>query len=205
MFEWYGTPAFDRWGKYLLDLGLIEEEEVGDLEVLDKWWQEGLDLSARFYQNGGPRGKRVTPREALRALAETGGAGAGSRGRSAGFTGRRTQTSRDVDLTNPETAKAIVNDVLADALGRAATDDELEAFRSALNAHERANPRVTTTTTDFEDGQAVSSSSTSQGGVDGAGRQQIALDKAMSMPEYGAYQAAATYFPVLAQAIQSPV
>lgn len=203
--EWFGTEDFNKWGDYLLGLGLVDENDSRNFEALDNAWKEAAALSARMWS----RGKQVSPWQAARILA--GGGGAGGSGGSGSprygtadpFTGSRVSrsTSRNVDLSDPMTAKAIVNDVLSNALGRAATPEELEAFRSTLNAAERENPSITesTTTSNFDDGVEVSSStsSTTSGGITAAGRQQVLQDEAMAKPEYGAYQAAATYFNAL--------
>lgn len=209
--EWYGTPAFDRWGQHLLNLGLIDPGDETSFEILDEAWRDAVELASRF-----PPSKRITPFEAARLMAKTGGAAARSGGRSgsrygtareAAFTGARTVTSRqqNVDLTDPKTAKAIANDALSQYLGRAATDEEITAFTASINAAERANPTVTdtTTTANYVDGEQTSQSSTSttSGGLTGAARNQIVADEAMQKPEYGAYQAASTYWNVLAQSL----
>lgn len=193
VFEWYGTQSFDDWGDYLVDLGLIDEEDKRDIRVLDEWWEKALDLSATFFE----RGKRINPRDALRAIAGVGADGKPGSGRSKGFTGTKTRTDRQVDLTDPTTARALVNEVLSQHLGRAATDEEIEAFRGTLNAFERANPTLSTTTAQYADGDVVSTNTTTSGGVTQAARQQLLADEAMELPEYGAYQAAATYFNAL--------
>lgn len=208
VYDWYGTDEFARWGDRLVDLGLVDKEDSRDIDVLDKWWQTALETSARFYRNG--EGKKITPWKALEALAsldEDGKAlrGGGGRGGQALFSGTKTHRSRSIDLTDPMTARALVNRTLAQALGRDAGDEELEAFKAALNAYERKNPLLTTTNTTYKEGEAVSSSSTSTGGVTDAGRQELLLQEAMEAPEYGAYQAASTYINALYQAIQSPV
>jgi hypothetical protein len=217
--EWYGTPAFDRWGQHLLKLGLIDPGDETSFEILDEAWRDAVALASRF-----PPSKRITPFEAARLMAKTGGAAArsgGGRGggggsrygtaREAAFTGARTVTSRqqNVDLTDPKTARAIANDALSQYLGRAATDEEITAFTASINAAERANPTVTdtTTTANYVEGEQTSqsSSSTTSGGVTAAARNQIVADAAMQKPEYGAYQAASTYWNALLQSIGAPV
>lgn len=200
IYQWQGTAELQRWEDKLVSLGLITEDDRGDFGMLSDWWDETIDYSIRFTQAG----KKLTPWQVIELLAST-GARSGRSGRSEAFTGRRTSTSTSIDLTDPNTAKAIVSDVLADRLGRTANDDEVRAFTSALNAQERANPTVTNTTSDYNEGVVTSQSSTTSGGISGAGKQQIAADRAMTMPEYGAYQAAGTYFNALLASVASPV
>lgn len=80
-------------------------------------------------------------------------------------------------------------------MGRAPTDAELSNLTAALQTAQRSNPTVTSYNAD-------GTSTTTAGGLDA---QQYLSDQAMQMPEYGAYQAAAFYYPLLPQAIQSPV
>lgn len=205
IYQVQGTKEYDRWGDKLVELGLIDEGDNRNFAVLDDWWQQVIDYTAKFTAVG----KRLTPWQVVELMAATGASGSGGSGGSGGgdgaFTGRRTATSTSVDLTDPATAKALVNRTLSQILGRNANDDEVAAFRSAINSAEQASPTVTNTTTEYADGVATSQSSTTSGGLTDAGRQQMVMDDAMQKPEYGAYQAASTYFNAMTQAIQSPV
>lgn len=198
VYQWHGTAQYSRLASRLVSLGLIEESEKGDLRLLDEVWQDAVTLSMRMSEVG----KKVSPWQALELL---GGVGYGRGAGRGGFTGTRSRTSRSVDLTDPATAKAIINDALSKHLGRAANEEELRAFTATINAAERANPTVTTSTTTYQDGEAVSESSTTSGGMTSAGRQQVVADRAMELPEYGAYQAASTYFNALLASLGSPV
>lgn len=199
VYAWYGTNQFDAWGKYLTDLGLVDPEDAASIEVLDSVWQDAVVLAANLYTQG----KKITPWQAAALLK-----GANSRNGSrygAGFSGTKRSRSTSVDLTDPATAKALINDTLANALGRAATEEEVRAFTSVINTAERANPTVTETVTTYNRGEAVSQSSTRSGGITDAGRRQMTLDQATTLPEYGAFQAAATYYNALLGALDSPV
>ena len=200
---WHGTSQFDRWGKRLLGLGLIDPGDETSVEILDAVWQDAVDLAARFLASG----KKVTPWKAAELMAQSGTSGGGSRYGSSGgaFTGNRSSTSRSVDLTDPATAKAITNDSLSQALGRAARPEELSQFLQVINSAERASPTVTSSNTRYDNGEAVSQSSTTSGGLTSAARSQMVTDRAQGMPEYGAYQAASTYFNSLLDALDSPV
>lgn len=200
---WHGTPAFDRWGSTLLKLGLIDAGDEASVEILDAVWQDAVDLSARFLAAG----KKVTPWKAAELMASGTGTGNGGRYGSSGgaFTGNRSSTSRSVDLTDPATAKAITNDALSQALGRAARPEEAAQFLQVINSAERASPTVTTSNTRYEADKPVSESSTTSGGLTSAGRSQMVTDRAQALPEYGAFQAASTYYNALVSALDSPV
>jgi hypothetical protein len=109
--------------------------------------------------------------------------------------GKAQQVDTRVDLTDPDTAKAISTKMFQDLMGRDPGAGELGAFASALHQAEESNPVVATTTTqyDMDTGQALSSSTTSSGGVSAEAKQYIQEQKIKKSKEYGAYQAATTY------------
>lgn len=193
-----------KWAQHLLRLGLIEADEVTDYHLLEKWWKQIVDDTANLTMAG----KKLTPFQVATLIA---GGEEGAAARRAGaaarqpFSGTKTQTSTSVDLTDPTTARVLVNSVLKEALGRAANPEEVAAFTATLNAAERNNPVRTTTNSTYQADELVSQSSKSEGGLSGAAREQVVMDQAMKKPEYGAYQAATYYFNALASAIQSPV
>lgn len=192
-----------RWVEYLLKLGLISEDQADDFGVLRDWWKEAVAEAANFYQNGS--GKKLDPWQTLRFMYGNDEAVARRKKALADnlpFTGTKVIPRSSVDLTDPTQAKGLINDVLSQMLGRAANPEELSQFTATLNAAERANPEVTTTSTTYDAGEPVSSSTVSTGGLD---RRQVMIDRAQSLPDYGAYQAATTYADALFRAIQSPV
>jgi|GEM_PF-5378804 len=213
--EFYSWSDDERaeWGRYLVEIGFIDEEDRSDYGTLLKAWSEVVQEGANFTAAG----RKADPWAVARILAGTdndgGGPGGGQTraGRERGFTGVRsaTSTNTQVDLTDGATAKALVNQTLSKFLGRNASDDEIRAFTATLNDAERANPITakTTTTDTFADGvQTESKSSTEQsGGLSSAGRAQTLEDRAVNLPEYASYQAAGYYAPLLFQAIGAPV
>lgn len=102
-----------------------------------------------------------------------------------------TQTATNLDLSSALTARAIFQQASQALLGRAPTQAEAKAFQAKLNAYERANPGVATTTSNYAGGTGdlVSQSTVSTGGVQAADRAMIAEESAKADPEYGAYQA----------------
>lgn len=199
--EWYRWTDEERraWAQYLVSIGAIDPEEASDMGLVQKLWESAVDEAANYRAAGK---ENVTPWDAVRVAADFGG-GPGSK--KGGFTGSKTQRSQSVDLTDPTTARAMVNDVLSRRLGREATDDEVRAFTETLNAAERANPTITETIAQYRAGDLVNQSSTTSGGLSAAGKQRVLDEEAMAAPEYGAYQAAAFYAPLLMQAISAPV
>lgn len=105
-----------------------------------------------------------------------------------------TTTQRQANLSTGADARAIFLQASKSLLGRDPTDAEASRFFTSLNAMERENPNVTTTTTSYNaEGDISSQESTSSGGVSAAAKDVLAMDQAKANPEYGAYQAATTY------------
>jgi hypothetical protein len=124
--------------------------------------------------------------------------GGGSSGGSSG--GPRTTTSTSVQQFNEGDAEVSADGAMQDAVGRDASDAEVQAFLAAMNSAAAASPQTTTTTYDAEG----NSSSTSSGGINPSA---VAEDQA----ESGAYDAerrdyaGATLMDSLTAAAQAPV
>ncbi len=105
-----------------------------------------------------------------------------------------TATQQQIKLSTQQDAKAILYQASRTLLGRAPTETESADFFSSLNAAENANPEMTTTTTERTgEGDIVSQSSVSSGGMSADAKQLMTLEAAKKNPEYGAYQAATTF------------
>jgi hypothetical protein len=215
----------------------LKAESMDDLLAV---WESAVTYSANKYAAG----SKKTPWEMIPLMAGAwrGDGSAADRSRAlaqslneprtmtqtAHTAGRTiTETATQVDISNPEQSRALVQNVLSQALGRWATGAELEEFVGTLNAYQRNNPSVSTrtttvapetrtqTTTESPDGSQSSSTSvqggesnsstTSQQGATAEGGQQLLLENAMESPDYGAYQAATTYYQALLGALDAPV
>lgn len=109
--------------------------------------------------------------------------------------GKAQQVDTRVDLTDPDTARAISTKLFQDLMGRDPGEGELGAFANALHSAEQANPVVSTTTTqyDMDTGQPISSDSAQSGGLTSDSKAYIQEQKIKKTKEYGAFQAATTY------------
>lgn len=112
-----------------------------------------------------------------------------------------TQTSKSYDLSTKGDAHAIFMQAAQQLLGRDPTKSEISSFQKALNKYEQANPTVTTTTSNYLGDTLQSQTSTTKGGVKEGARQVMAMEEAKSDPEFGAYQAATTYFDAMMEMI----
>lgn len=189
-----------------------------DQTYIQKQWSRAVMGSEReLVQNG----IRVSPLEMLEIMAgggavnkngASGGSGGGGGG-SGSSSSTSTNTTRQVQLTNPDSARQLVNNALDTYLGRRATPEESQAFLRALNQHEQENPNVQTTTTASSStatkgkGGTVSSStsSTSVDGSGGTSPSQFAEDWARAQPGSAEYQASTTYLDAFMQALQNPM
>lgn len=116
----------------------------------------------------------------------------------------KTTTSRSVDLSSPEEVQALAQQVLTQMIGRAPTDKELAQFKASMNAFERENPQVTTTTQHLDDmGEVVSTDQATSGGVSEAALAGLVQDDVKETKEYGKYQGGTTLFNALLQMVGS--
>jgi len=107
----------------------------------------------------------------------------------------RTTSATSVNLTDPDTAKAVATSVFQQLLGRDPLPGELTAYSSALTQAEQANPTVITTTNQYDDqGNVIATTKQDQkGGYSADAQKFLAEQQAKAKPEFGATQAATTY------------
>lgn len=122
--------------------------------------------------------------------ATSSGGGGGGYG---GGGGGGSSTTSQIQLTNPDQAKQLINTAMASLLGRRATSEEYKKFLTTLNDAERSNPIVTSV-----EGDTV----TVTGGTSSA---QIAEDYVTSRPDYAEFQTATTFMDAFISALDDPV
>ncbi len=187
------------------------------LPQIQSAWQNMVEASIMFNQGRGEGDKTWTPWDVLNTWSDQKGkfgtkregdwifdVATGERIKYVGPT-KKTVTDKKVDLSNPEDVKAIATQALRELLGRAPSAKELAQFRASINAEERANPLVTTTTQtlrpDIESGtvDVVASETQTTGGVSDAARAALISDPTRETKEYGKYQSATTYWDAMMQ------
>lgn len=186
--------------KFLLGLNLSGIQNVDQLpdSEIQKLWASYVNQAGSYNASG----VKVTPWD---ILAKDG------RQREKAFQKARsvTTTSTNLDMSSALTARAIFQQATHALLGRAPTKAETKLFQSRLNAYEKANPSVSTTTTQYAGGvvgepgtgEATSQNTTTTGGVTSADRSMMAEDAIKVDPEYGAYQAGAVGMQWLMEAV----
>ena len=189
--------------------------DMGMPEIMDAW-KAAVDSSVEFSKNSSTK---WTPWDVIDSYGSSKGAVGTTvengwvidltTGKRIGYKGELTKKTKrtEINLTSAEEVHAIMNQALADALGRAPTDKELATFRASVATMEAQRPQVSEVTTqlkpNLETGQLeeVSSSAVNSGGVSQADIQQAAMQAAQKTPEYGKYQSGTTYFDALMQMV----
>lgn len=179
-------------------VGLLDSPQ--DLAGAFGVWQQAVKQAGNFSMAGKP----MDPRDVMELLA-AGDPSAHKRLSQRGPDGEPrtfTQKSRSIDLTDPTTARALIQQAGLTAVGRELSDAEVRTLTRALNDKQRANPNLTTQTTKQDaDGKVTSQTSESSGGIDPQAFLSAHFD---ADPEAAENQAATYYFPLLMQALGSP-
>jgi hypothetical protein len=119
--------------------------------------------------------------------------------------GTQTAVSKQVDLTDPDTARGVLDNALETYLGRKSGPQDQAAFLAALQQHERANPEISRTTQVTSPGQTSGGNTTqtslTKGGSDAT---QYAEDYARGQEGAAEFQAASTYLDEFMKALKNP-
>jgi hypothetical protein len=200
--EWIKKSPAEKaeWAQHLVDLGILSADQARDASTVAQSWTNYVESAADAYAAG----LKISPWQAaeqdgdlIKAMGGPAlGAGAGHPD------GDVTQTGKTFDITNPTEARSKINTVFQQAFGRDAAPGELAALASSLQEAEFDSPVNTMQTDTYKGGAIVNSTAMKTGGMDST---QYLMEKAQKRPEYGAYQAATTYFNALIDAIGNPV
>ena len=183
------TEATINMKRRLVQLGLLPSSTVID-GVPDTAFRSAMaSLAARvstenFYRiQQNPNQRLLTLDEGLDYLESRGIAGSG------------TTTRTSTTISTKDEAYGTLNQALTAYLGREATQEELSQFTAQLNAFERKNPTVSTTT---------GTSTIDSGGATGA-RERMATEFARSQEGSAAFRAGTYYYDALLNAIDNPL
>jgi len=185
--QFYGWDS-DTRSKFLTQLSLAGYNTQGMTDSdMAKAWGAYAEQSAMYYSAG----RKFTPWDILakdRNMRENAPAP----------TPRTTTTTESAtNLSTRGDAHAIFLKSAQSLLGRDPTGEEVKQFQSTLNAYEKAHPTVQTTTSTFLGQDLQKRSTTTKGGVSADEQQMMSMEDIKKDPEYGAYQAATTYFGAL--------
>lgn len=144
------------------------------------------DIFARMDNAGARLGLKIGP---------TGLAGGGESGDGGGTS---TTTSTSISLTSRAGAWQVLISALTNELGREPTDAEISRFSKSLNAKERADPSVSTSTTTYDaEGNAKTSTTSRQSGVEPTAEAMVFARSPAMAAERRQYKGA-QYFDVIA-------
>jgi hypothetical protein len=155
------------------------------------------DTVRNAYQVQQSTGLKVTPLDYWDYYRQTGGPGLNSylSGGSGGSGGPKTttSTSETVNLTDPDTARGLIESAIGSELGRRPTEKEYANFMNVLTARAEASPSVSKTTTTSGKGFSTSKGKT-QGGFNAqqvakeyAGAQEGAAETAVATAGFDAF------------------
>lgn len=217
--------AFDNFsGKQLRDFinaGQIAgqlQDDAGPMEASALW--KKLVGRSKAYTAAG---RKISPFDVLQMYV-AGGSGAGggaslwqtqyrggrkflvnSQTGEVRYQGPRFETTyqKNIDLTDPVTAKAIATSVFQQLMHRDPGKGEMGGFADALRNAEQQSPVVSQQTTEFDmdTGEAIGSSTKTEGGFSSDAKMYLAQQRVKGTKEYGATQAATTYESALENAV----
>ena len=166
--------------------GLLDESPTRD--EAEQLWSSLVDKASKYHAFG----KQVTPQDMLDIYAVP----------PDKLASLNKSVTRQVRVVDQAQARSVLTSVMAQELGRRPTEIEVDDFQAELNAAQANAPLVTTTTRTGD-----TTNVTTSGGVDEddfAGTYARGGKPELNS-EYGAYQAATTYYEALLQAIRGPV
>lgn len=190
-FQW-DQKKVDALAAKLVKAGMLPSINVTRNDVWEVFRKGVLADAATAYASSPDKAQNVE--QVLQGFMKRPVGDAAGENKPKNYTTTNTQTS----ISDPTEANSVFVDALRQRLGRAPTDAEKHSFLAALNAAQRANPTKTTTqyTLDEKTGGYNTTTGETTGGVNAG---QFADDFTMknNEKEYGANQAATTYFDAM--------
>ena len=189
--EDYSGPI-PTWGDYDVWLRVNQPEEYNGLKKLmkaAKYSSWSSVLKGATFTNT-PIMEFLTEQVDTASAAGIGGTGSGP---------YSTKTS-NVSLSSDSSAAATLDQMYQQELGRTATDEEIAAFKKALNAQQMASPS-TSVTKGVSAGRSSTSNSVTTTGFDPT---RFARQYAQSQEGFGERYAGITFMDALDKAISSP-
>lgn len=219
--------AFDNFsGKQLRDFinaGQVAgqlQDDAGPMEAAALW--KKLVGRSKAYTAAG---RKISPFDVLQMYVAGGEGGAGGAGASlwqtqyrggrkflvnsqtgeVRYQGPRFETTyqKNIDLTDPVTAKAIATSVFQQLMHRDPGKGEMGGFADALRNAEQQSPVVSQSTVeyDMDTGEAIGTSTKSEGGFSSDAKMYLAQQRVKGTKEYGVTQAATTFENALENAV----
>lgn len=182
----------DAFAQSVYKMGLVKDPN--DWLAVVAVWEAAVSEAASWYAAGNTG---MTPWSVLPLLAtSTNKPGAG------GSTGPKRTSQESTSIPTVLGAKATITAMFQNALGRDPSKGELDRYTNMLVGTAKKKPTVTTTDYSYDkNGQIIDTKSNTTGGFDSGDQQQAVTDSVKGTKEYGAYQAATTYYNTLMQMV----
>ncbi len=181
----------NQWGKRLYGAGVIDS--ATDYDGMLKAWTYAVQQTAGFNAGGKPN---LTPWGFIDILEQQGAFDENLEARRKA-TMPRTSTSYNA-IPDKSDAEAAIKTLFREQLGRDPEDGEMDRYTSMMLSKMKADPGKTVSVSNPVTGESTSRS------YSGFNPTSMLEDKVKADPEWGAYQAATTYFNALQSAIGAP-
>jgi hypothetical protein len=184
---WEFTPQQERKFDDLIEAG--GEKRPDSIETRMYWWKKMIGYAGSYSSDSGmvksPFEMAEIWSQKSRNAAGPGGGGAYSGPTTTSY------TEQNVNLTNPSTARSVLDSALGRYLGRMPNQKEYKSFLSALTMAEEAAPNVSERVVRSSGGinQTVASKGKTSGGISA---QQFATEYAKSDEDYAETQLSTT-------------
>lgn len=198
--NWYDWSDNERaaFTKRLYDMKLVSDPH--DYNSAKTIWFQAVAEAANFH---GVNGKNVTPWDAVSMMGDP---NARNKSDSPYANADITRTEKSTQEIDADTAHSIVRDIYQKGIGRDPTGNELARYTGLITGYAKAHPTNTTTNEKYNGkGILVSTTSNQSGGMTSQGMGDALQQNMKTDPEYGAYQAATTYYNAMMDLVNGSV
>lgn len=190
------------WDEQELDSAMKRMQDAGlDVKSFDdvnNVWQSLVERAAKTYSISQGE-KKVTPWDVLDLIEREDEVANGGEDPD-NFT--HVSTSKSVQDISEGEAWATLQSNLSRMLGRDPSDQEVRDFTHRMNGLAARNPAISRTISTYKDGRLTNSTTKEvDSGFTADDMAMTSYEDAQANPEYGAYQAASTYFNSAIQAL----
>ena len=183
----WDEEELDEAMKRMQDAGL----DVKSFDDVNSVWQSLVERAAKTYTISEGE-KKVTPWDVLDLIQREDETANGGEDPD-NFT--HVSTSKSVQDISEGEAWSTLQSNLSRMLGRDPSDQEVRDFTHRMNSLAARNPAISKTISTYKDGRLTNSTTREvESGFTADDMVMDAYESAQSNPEYGAYQAASTYF-----------
>lgn len=184
----WDEEELDSAMKRMQDAGL----DVKSFDDVNSVWQSLVERAAKTFTISEGE-KKVTPWDVLDLIEREDESANGALREDENFT--HVSTSKSVQDISEGEAWATLQSNLSRMLGRDPSDQEVRDFTHRMNSLAARNPAISKTISTYKDGRLTNSTTREvESGFTADDMMQDSYEQAQANPEYGAFQAASTYY-----------